>query len=201
MCRATCCAYKCFFLGPGLNQVSEKGGKKKRNSREHFFSFLKMSIIPTVFGRKHSKGMTNNPDVMNVDIWDPFEAISFATAAATLPITTPAFATTNLDWKETPNAHVFITDLPGVKNDEVKIEVEEQKVLKISGQRSKEAEEKGDKWHRIERSNEKFLRTVRLPPNANVNGMKATMENGVLKVTVPKDQEIKTHGRLIPITN
>ncbi|KAF3334068.1 class I heat shock protein-like protein [Carex littledalei] len=161
-----------------------------------------MSIIPSVFGRKHAKNMNNNTDeTMNVDIWDPFEAISFAAAAASLPITTPAFATANLDWKETPNAHVFITDLPGVKNNEVKIEVEEEKVLKISGQRSKEAEEKGDKWHRIERSNEKFLRTVRLPSNANVDGMKAVMENGVLKVTVPKEQESKTRGRLIPITN
>ncbi|KAJ1690359.1 hypothetical protein LUZ63_014514 [Rhynchospora breviuscula] len=162
-----------------------------------------MSLIPSIFGRKQANNMNNknNTEAMTVDIWDPFEAITFATAAATLPIATSAFATANLDWKETPNAHVFITDLPGVKTDEVKIEVEEEKVLKISGQRSKEAEEKGDKWHHIERSNEKFLRTVRLPPNANVDGMKAVMENGVLKVTVPKDQESKTYGRLIPITN
>jgi HSP20 family protein len=162
-----------------------------------------MSIISSAFGGKHPKSMNNNPDNMAADIWDPFEAISFATAAATaLPFTTSFFATTNLDWKETPNAHVFITDLPGVNKDKVKIEVEEERVLKISGQRSKEADEKGDKWHRMERCNKKFLRTVRLPPNANVDGMKATMENGVLKVTVPKDQEIsKARGRLIQLTN
>ncbi|KAG2655709.1 hypothetical protein PVAP13_1KG032500 [Panicum virgatum] len=113
----------------------------------------------------------------------------------------PTFATASMDWKETPTAHVFMADLPGVRRDEVKVEVEEEKVLKISGQRQRAAEDKGDRWHRVERSSERFVRTVRLPPNANTDTVHATLENGVLTVTVPKDNERKAYGRLIPIAN
>ncbi|GMN24227.1 hypothetical protein TIFTF001_000481 [Ficus carica] len=57
-----------------------------------------------------------------------------------------------IDWKETQQAHVFKADLPGLKKDEVKVEVEEGRILQITGERSKEQEEKNDKWHHVERS-------------------------------------------------
>ena len=68
------------------------------------------------------------------------------------------------------------------------MELEEGRVLQISGERSREKEEKNDKWHRVERSSGKFLRRFRLPENAKVDEVKAAMENGVLTVTVPKEQ-------------
>ncbi|GJR86397.1 17.6 kDa class I heat shock protein 3-like protein [Tanacetum coccineum] len=102
-----------------------------------------------------------------------------------------AIANTRIDWKETPEAHVFKADLPGLKKEEVKVEVEEGRVLQISGERSKENEEKNDKWHRVERSSGKFMRRFRLPENAKMEEVKAAMENGVLTVTVPKVEEKK----------
>ncbi|CAO2044403.1 unnamed protein product [Urochloa humidicola] len=138
---------------------------------------------------------------VSIDILEPFvDAISL-TAFAAPALGLPPFATASMDWKETPSAHVFMADLPGVRRDEVKVEVEEEKVLKISGQRQRAAEDKGDRWHRVERSSERFVRTVRLPPNANTDSVQASLENGVLTVTVPKDNERKAYGRLIPITN
>ncbi|URE32073.1 Hsp20/alpha crystallin family, partial [Musa troglodytarum] len=93
-----------------------------------------------------------------------------------------AFANTSIDWKETPEAHNFKADLPGAKKEEVKVEVEEGRVLQISGERSKE---------RVERSSGKFLRRFRLPENAKVDQVKASMENGVLTVTMPKEDAKK----------
>ena len=100
-------------------------------------------------------------------------------------------ANLRIDWKVTPEAHVFKADLPGLKKEEVKVEVGEGRILQISGERRKEQPEKNDKWYRIERSGGKFLRRFRLPDNASIGLIKATMEDGVLTVTVPIEEEEK----------
>ncbi|KAM5581829.1 class I heat shock protein-like [Rosa sericea] len=102
---------------------------------------------------------------------------------------------TPTDWKETPKAHVFVSDLPGLKKEEVKVEVDDGRVLQISGDRKVEEENGGGdkndrqyKWHRIERCRGKFLRRFKLPENAKTDEIQASMENGVLTVTVPKQE-------------
>ncbi|MDD9834074.1 hypothetical protein BZG16_28600 [Escherichia coli] len=132
-----------------------------------------------------------------MDIWDPFEGFG---ALANIPSSareTTAIANTRIDWKETPEAHIFKADLPGIKKEEVKVEVEDGRVLQISGERSREQEEKNDKWHRVERSSGKFMRRFRLPENAKLDQVKAAMENGVLTVTVPKEEEKKPEVKAI----
>lgn len=145
-----------------------------------------MSLIPSFFGGKR----TNVFDPFSLDLWDPFDGLLTSSSESNREITS-AFANARIDWKETPESHVFKADLPGLKKEEVKVEVEEGRVLQISGERSKEKEEKNDKWHRIERSSGKFLRRFRLPENAKMEEVKASMENGVLTVTVPKVEEKK----------
>ncbi|MGL7134655.1 Hsp26/alpha crystallin family protein [Salmonella sp. NW1098] len=149
-----------------------------------------MALIPSIFGGRRS----NIFDPVSLDIWDPFDGFPFSNTLANVPSSvneTSSFANTRIDWKETPEAHIFNADLPGIKKEEVKVEVEEGRILQISGERSKEKEEKNDKWHRIERSSGKFMRRFRLPENAKVDEVKASMENGVLTVTVPKVEEKK----------
>lgn len=70
---------------------------------------------------------------------------------------TSTIANTKIDRKKTPEAHVFKADLPGLKKEEVKVEVEDGSVLQKSGERCREQEEKNDKWHRVERSSGKFM--------------------------------------------
>ncbi|KDP44849.1 hypothetical protein JCGZ_01349 [Jatropha curcas] len=143
-------------------------------------------------------------DPFSLDIWDPFEGLPFYSGTvANVPSTqheTAAIANARVDWRETPEAHIFAVDLPGLKKEEVKVEVEDGRVLQISGERSKEQEEKNDKWHRVERSTGKFLRRFRLPENTMMDQVKATMENGVLKVVVPKEQEKQPQIKPIEIT-
>ncbi|OVA09896.1 Alpha crystallin/Hsp20 domain [Macleaya cordata] len=148
-----------------------------------------MSIIPSIFGGQRSNIFDPN---FSLNLWDPFNDFPFNTPSS-LSISHPEFSNetsqfvkARIDWKETPEAHVFTADVPGLKKEEVKVEVEEGRVLQISGERNKEKEEKNDQWHRVERSSGKFLRRFRLPENAKVNEVKASMENGVLTVTVPK---------------
>ncbi|GJS54049.1 17.8 kDa class I heat shock protein-like protein [Tanacetum coccineum] len=135
-------------------------------------------------------------DPFSLDLWDPFQG--FSSALTNLPDSS-AIANTRIDWKETPEAHVFKADLPGLKKEEVKVEVEEGRVLQISGERSRENEEKNDKWHRVERSSGMFMRRFRLPENAKMEEVKASMENGVLTVTVPKVEEKKKEVKAIDI--
>ena len=158
-----------------------------------------MSLIPSFFDNRRS----NVFDPFSLDIWDPFEGFSFSTNVANLPSSareTTAIADARIDWKETPEAHVFKVDVPGLKKEEVKVEVEDGTILQISGERSKEQEEKNDKWHRVERSSGKFLRRFRLPENAKMDQVKAAMENGVLTVMVPKEEVKKPEVKAIDIS-
>ncbi|XP_043691737.1 18.1 kDa class I heat shock protein-like [Telopea speciosissima] len=150
-----------------------------------------MSIIPSFFNdRQTIYDLFNCPFSTSLSI--PRSQFSNETAA---------FANARIDWKETPEAHIFKADLPGIKKEEVKVEVEEGRVLQISGERSKEQEEKSDHWHRVERSSGKFLRRFRLPENAKIDQVKAAMENGVLTVTVPKEEIKKAEVKTIEISS
>lgn len=146
-------------------------------------------------------------DPFSLDLWDPLQGFPFDTfrsLAETRPgfvSDTSAFANTRIDWKETPEAHIFKADLPGVNKEEVKVEVEEEgRVLQIIGERSREKEDKNDKWHRVERNSGKFLRRFRLPEDAKVGQVKASMENGVLTVMVPKEEVKKPEVKSIEIS-
>ncbi|KAM3739722.1 hypothetical protein ACB098_08G043500 [Castanea mollissima] len=149
-----------------------------------------MSLIPSIFAGRQ----TNVFDPFSLDIWDPFDGLFTSVPE------TSSFANTRIDWKETPEAHVFKADLLGLKKEEVKVMVEDGRVLQISGERSKEQEEKNEKWHRVERSSGKFLRRFRLPQNAKMDEVKTSMENGVLTVTVPKVEEKKPEVKPIEIS-
>ncbi|XP_024381741.1 17.4 kDa class I heat shock protein [Physcomitrium patens] len=133
-------------------------------------------------------------------VWDPFSAPESGLSRK-LAGDAHAGANTRIDWRETPEAHIFKADLPGLRKEEVKIQVVEGKSLEISGERKREELQKGDTWHRVERAQGSFLRRFRLPEGANVDEVKAQVQDGVLTVTVtvPKLQKPKPQVRQIEI--
>jgi HSP20 family protein len=90
-------------------------------------------------------------------------------------------------------------DCAGLQKEDVKVTVEGDRTLQISGERTREEEKKTDTWHRVERSHGKFLRRFRLPRNANVESVTAKVENGVLTVTVPKTPHPEREVRVVNI--
>ncbi|KAL1336903.1 hypothetical protein AAHE18_10G097100 [Arachis hypogaea] len=100
----------------------------------------------------------------------------------------PLCVSKDVDWKETAEAHVFMADMTGLNKKEVKVEIEEGGVLQISAERSIQREENnGDAMHRVECATGRFSRSFTLPANARMDYLKAFIDNGVLTITVSKD--------------
>lgn len=98
-----------------------------------------------------------------------------------------AMAATPADVVEYPNSYVFIVDMPGIKGSEIKVQVEDNNLLVVSGERKRDSKEKdGVKYVRMERRLGKFMRKFPLPGNANLDKISAVCEDGVLTVTVEK---------------
>ncbi|KAJ4882983.1 17.6 kDa class II heat shock protein [Raphanus sativus] len=98
-----------------------------------------------------------------------------------------AMAATPADVIEQPDAFAFVVDMPGIKGDEIKVQVESDNVLVVSGERKRENKEsEGVKYVRMERRMGKFMRKFQLPENADLEKISAACNDGVLKVTVGK---------------
>jgi HSP20 family protein len=95
-----------------------------------------------------------------------------------------------VDISEDDKEYLVKTDLPEMKKEEIKVNVENG-VLSISGERKSEKEEKGKKFHRIERSYGSFERTFTVPEDADGSKVSADFKEGVLKVHLPKSPVAK----------
>lgn len=95
-----------------------------------------------------------------------------------------------VDITEDDKEYLLKTDLPEMKKEEIKVNVEDG-VLSVSGERKAEKEEKNKKFHRIERSFGSFLRSFTLPEDADSAKVAADFKDGVLKVHLPKNSAAK----------
>jgi HSP20 family protein len=81
-------------------------------------------------------------------------------------------------------------ELPGLKNEDVKVDVENN-ILTLRGERKLEHEDKKDAYHRIERWYGAFTRQFMLPRTVDAEHIDAQLKDGVLTVRLPKKAEIK----------
>lgn len=95
-----------------------------------------------------------------------------------------------VDITEDGTEYVVTAELPEIKKEDVKVTVENG-ILSISGERKFEKEEKGRKYHRIERSYGSFQRSFDLPDDADSGKVEAKFSEGTLKVHVAKSEQSK----------
>ncbi len=98
--------------------------------------------------------------------------------------------------KELTDKYILDVDVPGVKKEDLKIEVSDN-VLTISGERKEEKEEKDAQYHRREIVFGSFKRAIQLPTNIEADKISAKLENGVLHIEIPKSE--KSRSKEIPI--
>jgi HSP20 family protein len=93
-----------------------------------------------------------------------------------------------MDLVETETEFLLRADLPGMAEDQVSIEVEDQ-TLTISGERRAEHEVSREGFHRVERSFGAFARSLTLPKGVDPEAVTASFDKGVLEVHIPKPEE------------
>jgi len=123
--------------------------------------------LSTLFDRVTTRRQQVGNEVMTVAEWSPL-----------------------VDITEDDREYLIKAELPEVKKEDVKVTVENG-VLTITGERKFEKEEKGKKYHRIERAYGNFIRSFTLPDDADANKVSAEFKDGVLSVRVSKSDTAK----------
>jgi HSP20 family protein len=90
-----------------------------------------------------------------------------------------------VDIQEAEKEYTITADVPDMKKENIKVGLENG-TLTIEGERRLEKEEKGKKFHRVERQYGHFVRRFVLPGEVDATNVQAQYKDGVLKVTLPK---------------
>lgn len=134
--------------------------------------------------------------------WDPFRELEDMSERLNRVFSRPTLRNTgkeNLtvaDWmptvdiSETESEYLIKAELPEVSKEDVKVTVENG-VLTLQGERRQEKEEKGRRFHRVERSYGSFVRSFTLPESVDEGGVKAEYKDGVLALHLPKSEKVK----------
>jgi HSP20 family protein len=113
--------------------------------------------------------------------WDPFREPMWLADRDSAFV--PSF-----EVKETPAAYIFKADLPGIKEEDLDVQLLSNR-LTVSGKRESEKKEDNETYHLYERSYGAFSRTFTLPEEVSAAKVDAHLQNGVLTLTVMKNPE------------
>lgn len=123
--------------------------------------------LSTLFGRPPMSGDGEKKEAISVTQWSPL-----------------------VDITEDDKEYVVKAEIPEMKKEDIKINVHDD-VLTVSGERRYEKEEKGKKFHRVERAYGSFMRSFALPEDADGSKISAEYKDGMLKVHLPKSEQAK----------
>lgn len=107
-----------------------------------------------------------------------------------------------VDLKETNDKFEIVAEMPGLDKKDIKIDLdEERRMLTLKGERKAEREERreNEKFYYKERSFGSFQRSFRLPENIKMDQVKASMNQGLLKIDIPKSMEQQRRMRSIQV--
>ncbi|ERN19638.1 hypothetical protein AMTRI_Chr02g214880 [Amborella trichopoda] len=125
-----------------------------------------------------------------------FMASTFPLASYRVRMMTPE---NHVEWRETPHAHVFSADLPGVRKEDIRVEVEDSLylIIRTENQATDEMrEEEGGERPLMRRR--RFMRKFRLPEGVNITQISAEFRDGVLSVNVPRLVSLRERFRVDP---
>jgi len=158
--------------------ISNHSGDKKHNGQ-----------FPNLFGQNFFEDF-----FQNVTSHFPFAKELAETSESKLGFVNP-----KVDITENKKAYSLTAELPGLDNDDIKLELSDG-ILTLSGKKKYEHEEdKEDNVHVMERSYGSFQRSFRLPTSVEQDQIKAEFKKGVLKITLPKSAKAQEQQRKIEI--
>jgi len=140
--------------------------------------------------------------IMTLVRWDPFRELEDMSERLNRVFSRPSLRNsgkenlTVADWmptvdiSETEGEYLIKAELPEVRKEDVKVTVENG-VLTLQGERRQEKEEKGKRFHRVERSYGSFVRSFTLPESVDESFVKAEYKDGVLNLHLPKSEKVK----------
>lgn len=178
---------------------------------------------PSQGGQMQVQGQGQGQGGQQLGHWDPFSMLSDPFSSGSLwpssfnsmfgdmlsfprslgagfgELTQRAGTMLRLDVRENDSEFRISADVPGVNKDQIRVELDNNNVLHISASRRDEREERTERegWtvHRVERSAGSGYRSLRLPPTVDASRISASVDSGVLHVTVPKQSTGSASGR------
>jgi HSP20 family protein len=103
-----------------------------------------------------------------------------------------------IDLIENDKELIVSVEVPGMDENDIQVSMNDN-LLSLSGHKETEKEEKGKRFHRIERSSGSFRRDIPLPVEVDQDRVEAVFKNGVVTVTLPKIESTQVRGKRISV--
>jgi HSP20 family protein len=104
-----------------------------------------------------------------------------------------------VDIAETEKAILLHVEIPGVQKDDVKISINEDRILSIRGEKKQSETIEGQQFVRVESHFGTFARSFTLSDSIDINAIQAEFNNGILQITLPKVEPEKPKSIDVPI--